>query len=236
MNIEPAVGGTRRMCAPLMVVKGGDVEQVPLPSAPRWLQQVHGTASSISMTMPRLPEADAAITSRAGVVCAMRTADCLPVLLAATDGSVVGAAHAGWRGLAAGVIEATVAACVRAWHREPSWSPGWGRRSVPRISKWAMKFARPSWPTTPPPPRPSCRTSVAAGSATCTTLRASGFAPAGSTISPAADCAPMPTFRFYSHRRDVQHEGQSTTGRMATLIWRECRNRNAGRELVKASA
>src|SRR5690606_9502055 len=56
------------------------------------------------------PPADASFTTRPGVVCVVRTADCLPVLLAARDGSAVAAAHAGWRGLAAGVIEATVSA------------------------------------------------------------------------------------------------------------------------------
>jgi hypothetical protein len=69
----------------------------------------------------RLPEADAAVARRSGVVCAIQVADCLPVLFADRDGSVVGAAHAGWRGLSAGVLESTVhrlgaaASCLLAW-------------------------------------------------------------------------------------------------------------------------
>ena len=80
-----------------------------LPSAPRWLKQVHGIDVSIDPGFDE-PEADAAVTATPGVVLAILTADCLPVVFAAKDGSEIGAAHAGWRGLAAGVLEATVAA------------------------------------------------------------------------------------------------------------------------------
>ena len=108
-------------------------ERAGLPSSPRWLRQVHGTHvlrfdavdPSFAQARGRVeaagsaehtsaadvePEADAAVTSAPGVVLAILTADCLPVVFAARDGSEVGAAHAGWRGLAAGVLEATVAA------------------------------------------------------------------------------------------------------------------------------
>ncbi len=83
-----------------------------LPAPPIWLRQVHGTqVVDVAAIAPgTLPEADAAFTTARGTVCAIMTADCLPVVLAASDGSVVGAAHAGWRGLCAGVIERTVAA------------------------------------------------------------------------------------------------------------------------------
>ncbi|HSR64824.1 MAG TPA: laccase domain-containing protein, partial [Xanthomonadaceae bacterium] len=84
-----------------------------LPSAPRWLRQVHGTRVVRFDAMADEggePEADAAVTAAAGVVLAILTADCLPVVFCADDGSEVGAAHAGWRGLAEGVLEATVAA------------------------------------------------------------------------------------------------------------------------------
>lgn len=79
-----------------------------LPEAPRWLTQVHGArAIDAGDWMPGV-EADAIVARRPGVVCAVLTADCLPVLLADRRARVVGAAHAGWRGLAAGVLEATV--------------------------------------------------------------------------------------------------------------------------------
>src|ERR1700750_220210 len=84
-----------------------------LPREPLWLHQVHG-ARVVTFTGddtdPVWPEADAAVTSSPGVVGAVRVADCLPVFLADAAGSCVGIAHAGWRGLAAGVVEATLAA------------------------------------------------------------------------------------------------------------------------------
>lgn len=84
-------------------------EALSLPSGPRWLRQVHGTGVAIDPSHDE-PEADAAVTGMPGVVLAIQTADCLPVLFCADDGSEVAAAHAGWRGLSAGVLEATLAA------------------------------------------------------------------------------------------------------------------------------
>lgn len=84
-----------------------------LPATPAWTSQVHGIAVADSCTViPGGPVqvADAGVSNRSGVVCAVMTADCLPVLFADLDGKVVGAAHAGWRGLAGGVLGATVAA------------------------------------------------------------------------------------------------------------------------------
>jgi YfiH family protein len=79
-----------------------------LPAAPAWLRQVHGAAVVDAAHATSEPEADASVARVPGVVCAVKVADCMPVLLADDAGSVVGAAHAGWRGLCAGVIEATV--------------------------------------------------------------------------------------------------------------------------------
>lgn len=83
-----------------------------LPSEPAWLSQVHGAAVVRADRLGRgsVPEADASIATMPGAVCAIQTADCLPVLFANRAGTVVGAAHAGWRGLAGGVLEATVEA------------------------------------------------------------------------------------------------------------------------------
>lgn len=84
-----------------------------VPRRPAWVSQVHGIAvadaASVSPGSP-VQVADASIASAPGVVCAVMTADCLPVLFADLDGKVVGAAHAGWRGLAAGVLGETVRA------------------------------------------------------------------------------------------------------------------------------
>lgn len=81
-----------------------------LPAPPAWLRQVHGTVVVDASTVSGKPEADASVARAPGAVCAVQAADCLPVLLADEAGSAVGAAHAGWRGLSAGVIEATVGA------------------------------------------------------------------------------------------------------------------------------
>ncbi|KRD75603.1 peptidoglycan editing factor PgeF [Lysobacter sp. Root983] len=101
------------------------IEHAALPSPPRWLRQVHGVEvarfEGEADSSADEPEADASVTATPGCVLAILTADCLPVLFAADDGSEVGAAHAGWRGLAAGVLEVTVAALrtpparLRAW-------------------------------------------------------------------------------------------------------------------------
>jgi YfiH family protein len=81
-----------------------------LPAEPVWLQQVHGTAVIDAASALPPVRADAAVARVRRVVCAVLTADCVPVLLAASGGEVVAIAHAGWRGLAAGVVEAALAA------------------------------------------------------------------------------------------------------------------------------
>lgn len=80
-----------------------------MPSSPAWLTQVHGAdVASISAATSHPPRADAAMTRETNVVLAVRVADCMPVLFAARDGSVVAVAHAGWRGMAASVLERTL--------------------------------------------------------------------------------------------------------------------------------
>ena len=92
------------------------IAMAQLPAPPHWLRQVHGTAvlrfdaAPVAQGVDVEPVADAAVTSVPGVVLAILTADCMPVVFAAHDGSEVAAAHAGWRGLADGMLEATVAA------------------------------------------------------------------------------------------------------------------------------
>ena len=81
-----------------------------LPGEPRWLEQVHGISVVDAATSVVGTVADAAYARDPGVVCAVMAADCMPVLFAHDGGEVVGIAHAGWRGLCAGVIEATIAA------------------------------------------------------------------------------------------------------------------------------
>lgn len=111
----PAVPGVRAFFTTREMgdVKGDSARaalKAILPSPPVWLKQVHGTCVVDAHAIPggTTPEADASFTSQPGTVCTIMTADCMPVLLAARGGSVVGAAHAGWRGLCGGVIERTV--------------------------------------------------------------------------------------------------------------------------------
>ena len=90
-----------------------------VPGEPRWMHQVHGTRVIDADTTQSLVQADAAVARKPGTVCVVKIADCMPLLFAA-DG-VVAAAHAGWRGLAGGVLETTVdamrapAASISAW-------------------------------------------------------------------------------------------------------------------------
>ena len=84
---------------------------------PLWLQQVHGNLvvrASAALAASEPPQADAAWTDEPGVACVVQVADCLPVLMAAPEGRAVAAAHAGWRGLAGGVVEAALSAVCTA--------------------------------------------------------------------------------------------------------------------------
>lgn len=83
-------------------------DRLGVPAEPVWLQQVHGIEVADLDAAVEPMRADAAVTRLPGRVCVIQVADCMPVLFAARDGSAVGAAHAGWRGLAGGVLEETV--------------------------------------------------------------------------------------------------------------------------------
>ena len=108
----------------------GDVAQnrtllfktLQLPAAPVWLNQVHGTdIVQLPYSGTDTPKADGSFSCVAGQVCAVMTADCLPILLCDNQGTVVAAAHAGWRGLAAGVVENTVNAMAVAPENLMAW-------------------------------------------------------------------------------------------------------------------
>jgi hypothetical protein len=105
LNLSERVGDE-----PFAVERNRSILRAALPHDPVWLQQVHGTDAVDAASVPALARADAAFTRNHRVVCAVLVADCMPVLLAAQTGAVVGIAHAGWRGLAGGVIENTLAA------------------------------------------------------------------------------------------------------------------------------
>lgn len=98
--------------APTAVLQNRDILQksAKLPTKPLWLKQVHGieVVTAEDFSSEETPEADAAIAFHPNQICTVLTADCLPILLCDQKGSKIGAVHAGWKGLAQGVIEATV--------------------------------------------------------------------------------------------------------------------------------
>ena len=181
-----------------------------LPSTPRWLRQVHGVPVAVEPD-DNEPEADAAITSTPGTVLAILTADCLPVVFAAKDGSEIAAAHAGWRGLCAGVLEATVAAMHTPPQRLMAWlGPAAGPRAyeigedvfdafTARDGRARMAFL---------PTRPGHWKVDLYTLARQRLLDAGVFDVHGGDLCTITDPA-----RFFSHRRD----GRS--GRIATLAW-----------------
>lgn len=189
-----------------------------LPAEPRWLSQVHGTAvhqvgaPTSSAPSDAVPVADAAVTREAGVVLAIMVADCLPVLLAAEDGSVLGAAHAGWRGLVAGVIERTVESMGEDPSRLRAWlGPCIGPRRFEvgdevREAFLAAGDAASAFEATPD------------GRWLCDlpALARARLARLGVTrVAGGRWCTVADPVRFFSHRRD-RH-----TGRMAALLWRD---------------
>ena len=91
-----------------MTLRDSSFDDLALAGHPCWLNQVHGADVVIAQDFETPPDADAAIGRSTNDVCVVRTADCLPVLISSVDGTEIAAAHAGWRGLAAGIIEATI--------------------------------------------------------------------------------------------------------------------------------
>ncbi|NHZ94796.1 peptidoglycan editing factor PgeF [Massilia sp. CCM 8734] len=194
-----------------------------LPGEPAWISQVHGIAvvesASVQPGQP-VQVGDASIAHAPGVVCAVMTADCLPVLFASLDGKVVGAAHAGWRGLAAGVLGETVAAMRAAGAGEISaWlGPAIGpsqfevgadvvdsfaaqARGEEEAASMAQAFAA-------FPGRPGKFLADIYMLARIVLARDGVHRVSGGTY-----CTASEPGRFYSYRRD------QVTGRQASLIW-----------------
>ncbi|MFO1418012.1 MAG: peptidoglycan editing factor PgeF [Methylotetracoccus sp.] len=180
-----------------------------LPDEPRWLQQVHGTRAIDADDADRT--ADASVSTRPGVVCAVMTADCLPILLCSGDGQRIGAVHAGWRGLAGGVVASAV---DRLGTRELMAWLG------PAIGPSAFEVGdevRHAFTEQRPALAPAFRTSGnKRWHADIYALARALLAEAGVTACFGGDhCTVSDTGRFFSYRRD------GVTGRMATLIWRK---------------
>jgi hypothetical protein len=189
-----------------------------LPAEPAWLEQVHGICvTDLDSPGPTGPS-DAAVTRQPGRVCAILTADCLPVLLTGAAGDRVGAAHAGWRGLAGGVIEATVRALGGAPGELLAWlGPAIGPRHFEVGAEVREEFLR----------RAGVGDSAADETAFVPNARGRYMADLYALarrrllrlgverIYGGGECTYTDEARYFSHRR----EGR--TGRQATLIWLE---------------
>jgi YfiH family protein len=188
-----------------------------LPAEPAWLAQVHGTRVwDLSSAYDPLTEseADASIACRPDRVCTIMSADCLPVLLADCRGTQVGAAHAGWRGLAQGVIEQTVAAMrasgadqLTAW-LGPAIGPKAFEVGIEVRRAFAHLGPQAEAAFTPVPDRADKFLADLAGLARIALLRSGVTQVSGGQV-----CTVSGPAKFYSFRRD------QVTGRMASLIW-----------------
>jgi YfiH family protein len=186
-----------------------------LPRPAAWLRQVHGTTVVEAEAVAAGAEADASTSLTPGVVCAVLVADCLPVLIASRDGRGVAAVHAGWRGLAGGVIQNAVQA-LRARLGEPEaelvayLGPAIGPSAF-EVGPEVLEKMEQRMPD-------AARAFVAAGSgkhhADLFTLGRIALAQVGvSQVTGGGDCTVADPARFYSYRRD------RVTGRLAALIW-----------------
>jgi polyphenol oxidase len=195
-----------------------------LGGAPVWLRQVHG-AHVVHIGPGDVdgepPEADAAWTDQAGVACTVQVADCLPVLLATRDGRAVAAAHAGWRGLAAGVLQNTVAAMCQGTGQSPDEVVAWlgpciGPRQFEVGADVLLAFAADL--ANPDPARFVRRQRPDGGQRwlanlpglACDVLLAAGVGQVGG----GRWCTVEESSRFFSFRRDGR------TGRLVAAVWR----------------
>ena len=187
----------------------------PLPAAPAWLRQVHGTRVVDAARARDQPQADASVARTPGAVCVVQAADCLQVLLADDSGSVVGAAHAGWRGLAAGVLEATVSEMRVPGERLLAWlGPAIGPAQYevgPEVREAFL--ARDAQADAAFVPNRPGHWLLALYAVARQRLAASGVA----RVYGGGFCTSSDPVRFPSWRRDCTHE------RIAAFVWLESR-------------
>jgi YfiH family protein len=186
-----------------------------LPQEPKWLRQVHGATVVEAESVEEQVEADASTSVTAGTVCAVVIADCMPVLIASRDGRGVGAAHAGWRGLAGGVIQNTARALrerLRDKHAElvaylgPAIGPDHFEVGAEVLQ--AMRVLLPD--------ARNAFAEIGNGKYFANLFRLGRMALAQVgvyEVRGGQDCTFSDTRRFYSFRRD------RVTGRLAALIW-----------------
>lgn len=187
-------------------------ERLALPDTPHWLSQIHGTVvANLDLETTGMPEADACMTRKAGCICAVLTADCLPVLFCDKSGTRVAAAHAGWRGLAAGVLEATVASLGVPGNELLAWlGPAIGPRSFEVGEEVFQAFTNQDSDTE----SAFRKSGQNHWYADLYQLARNRLYKVGVTdVFGGGLCTFADSQRFYSYRRDGK------TGRMASLIW-----------------
>lgn len=210
LNLGTSVGD-----APAAVTENRARVRAVLPGDPVWLKQMHGTAIVDAGLQPVLPPADASYATGRNVVCTIQIADCLPVLFTDRAGTLVAAAHAGWRGLAGGVLRSALS--VFAAH-------GVSTKDViayigPGIGPGAFEVGQDVYEAFAAPDPGAAAAFVARGNGKwladlhALARRALGRLGVagiyGETLCTASD-----PLRFFSYRRD------KVTGRMAAMIWR----------------
>jgi YfiH family protein len=187
-------------------------DKAKVPAEPTWLNQVHGCAVYDHGAAAHSSwDADASVAFGPGVVCAVMTADCLPVLLCDDLGTVVAAAHAGWRGLAAGVIEATVQRMGRPADRLRAWlGPAIGPQHFEVGDEVRARFCAIDADAAVAF-RPYVEERWLADLALLARQRLQRLGVA--MVSSCGHCTFADRDRFFSYRRD------GVSGRMASLIW-----------------
>ena len=207
-NLGDHVGDT-----PESVAANRALLRAGLPGDPLWLKQVHGTVAVDADLRPKIIEGDAAFSRLPENVCAVMTADCLPVLFCDRAGSVVAAAHAGWRGLRAGVLESAVAAMkvdapsILAWL-----GPAIGPQCFEVGSEVRAAFVAAD-PAASLAFTPQSDDKWLCDIYSLARQRLQGLGI--TSISGGEACTVSEPERFFSYRRD------GVTGRMASLIWLE---------------
>lgn len=182
-----------------------------LPAPPRWLSQVHGSTVVDADILTEVLQADASVARRPGTVCAILVADCLPVLFTDRAGTCIAAAHAGWRGLAGGVLANTITRMPAQPAELMAWiGPGIGPTAFEVGDDVLQAFCADA------PERQSAFKPLRPGKWLCDlpALARDALRRAGVTEVYGGDlCTYTDAERFYSHRRNP------VTGRMAALLW-----------------
>lgn len=208
LNLGDRVGDN-----PLAVAANRQTLNRFVPTEPLWLKQVHGVKVVDAATASCLPEADAAYARLPHAVCTVMTADCLPVLLCDEAGSVVGAAHAGWRGLLGSVIEATITAMQAPPDRLMAWlGPAIGPQAFEVGTEVCDAFvAHDAQAAQAFIPKPNDKWLADIYLLAKQRLQKMGV----NRIYGGDFCTYTDRSRFFSYRRD------GVTGRMASMIWLE---------------